>query len=151
MKFDESLNTENTTAEVLKEVKHKVDNLYRLKQLADKAEKEYKDAKNELSKIMEESEIDKIQGDECSVSLQLKSSATVPKDPKDKESLFNYIKENYNDTVLQDMLTINARTFSSWVTAELDKLVTNGIIEPKIPGVNPYEYYSLGMRKRSKK
>lgn len=150
--FDESLtNTEAITpAEVLKQIKEKVNNLYELKQKADAADKAYKDAKNELSDIMEKAEVDKMQGDLCTVNLQLKTSCSVPKDLNKKKELFQYIKNNHGEEVLRTMLTINARTFSSWHDKEVEqKIEETGNIDFKLPMVDPYSYYSLGMRKRT--
>lgn len=150
--FDQSLTTEATPAEVLKEIKEKVDNLYQLKLVVDEAEKKHKEAKNELAKILEESGVDKVQGDLCTVSLALKTSCSVPKDPEKKRELFQYIKDNHGETVLRDMLTINARSFSSWHDKEVEqKIEETGDIEFKLPMVEPYTYYSLGMRKRTVK
>jgi len=150
--FDQSLSEAPTTAEVLKQIKEKVDNLYSLKLLADEAEKKHKEAKGELAKLLEDSGVDKVQGDLCTVSLTLKTSCTVPKGEAEKAALFEYIKSNYSDTVLQTMLTINARSFSSWHDKEVEKMIEEtGDIEFKLPMVEPYTYYSLGMRKRAVK
>ena len=150
MKFDESLSN-TQSAQVLKDIKEKADRLYALKMVSDLAEKDYKNAKNELSEIMEKAGVDKIIGDDCSISLALKSSCSVPKDMAAKQVVFNYITTTYNDVVLQGMLTINSRTFSSWVTKEVEKKNNEGDLDFKVPGTEPYQYYSLGMRKRAPK
>ena len=153
MEFDQSLNTPeaNTPAEILKSIKEKVDQLYALKMLSDKAEKAYKDAKNDLSKIMEDAEVEKMQGDSCTVNLALKTSVSVPKDHSLKHKLFSYIKENAGEEVLRDMLTINARTFSSWHNKEVEAKALEGDFEFKLSMVEPYEYFSVGLRKRTVK
>lgn len=149
--FDENLAPKaNTSAEVLKEIKEKVDNLYNLKLISDKAEKEYKNAKNELASILEDAEVDKVQGDTATVSLALKTSVTVPKDEFEKQELFDYINSKYGAGVLHTMLTINARSFSSWFNKEVEAKVNEGDLEPNIANIKPYEYYSLSMRKRNK-
>lgn len=150
--FDESLAADKseTNAGVLKDIKDSVDHLYQLKLAADDAEKNYKDAKNELSKLLEDSGVDKMTGDLCTVTLQLKTSCTTPKDNLAKAELFKYIEENYGFTVLQSMLTINSRSFSAWHAIEIEKRIEEtGDIEFKLPMVEPYEYYSLGIRKRT--
>ena len=150
--FDTSLSEAPTTAEVLKEIKEKVDTLYQLKVAVDEAENKHKAAKAELAKILEDSGVDKVQGDLCTVSLALKTSCTVPKDELNKAALFDYIRGCYGDTVLQAMLTINARSFSSWHDKEVEKMIEEtGDVEFKLPMVEPYTYYSLGMRKRAVK
>ena len=150
--FDESLTDSSivTPAQVLKEIKEKTDRLYTLKLASDAAEKLYKNAKNELSKILEESGVDKVQGDLCTVSLSLKTSVSVPKDELQKFLLFKYIEREYNTDVLNAMLTINARTFSSWHDKEISKHVEAGDIDFKLSMLEPYTYYSIGIRKRSK-
>lgn len=152
--FDQSLTESEATtpAEVLKEIKEKVDKLYELKVKSDEAEKLYKDAKNELTDILEKAGVDKVQGDTCTVSLQLKTSCSVPKDLAKKKELFQYIKDNHGEEVLRTMLTINARTFSSWHDKEIEsKIEETGDVEFKLGMVEPYSYFSLGMRKRTKK
>lgn len=153
MEFDTSLtDTEATTpAEALKDIKEKVDKLWQLKQASDKAEKAFKEAKNELATILEESEVDKMQGDLCNVSLALKTSCSVPKDHNKKKELFTYIKDNHGEDVLREMLTINARSFSSWHDAEVASKVQAGELDFKLEMLEPYTYYSLGIRKRAKK
>ena len=150
--FDESLSTEATPAEVLKEIKEKTNALWELKLAVDVAEKKHKAAKAELAKILEDSGVDKMQGDLCTVSLALKTSCSIPKDDALKAELFDYIKSNYGEVVLQDMLTINARSFSSWHDKEIEKKIEEtGDVDFKLPMVEPYTYYSLGMRKRAVK
>lgn len=150
--FDESLSTPATSAAALKEIKEKVDKLYELKLDVDRAEKKHKEAKSELAKILEDSGVEKVQGDLCTVNLALKSSCSVPKDASQKKELFDYISKNHGETVLQDMLTINARSFSSWHDKEIERLIeSTGDVEAKLPMLDPYTYYSLGMRKRSVK
>jgi hypothetical protein len=143
--------TKSTAAQALNDIKVLVDTVYNLKKLADEAEKKFKDAKNKLAEIMEEAEVDKMQGDECNVSLKLKSSVSVPKDHKDKQDLFDYIKNEYDESVLFDMITINAMTFSSFYNAEVEKKVNEGNFDWTLPMLKPHDRMSLGIRKRSKK
>jgi len=145
------METKSKAAEELNKIKNLVDEVYSLKLLAEVAEKKFKDAKNMLAEIMEEAEVDKMQGDECTVSLKLKSSVSVPKDHKAKQDLFDYIKNEYDESVLFDMITINAMTFSSFYNAEQEKKVNEGQFDWSLPMLKPHERMSLGIRKRSKK
>ena len=138
-------------SEVLKKIKELVDEVYSLKLETSVLEKKYNEKKNELAKIMEESEVDKMAGDDCTASLTLKSSVTVPKDESDKRALFDYIKTNHGEDALFSMLTINARTFSSWHDKEVEAKANEGDFEFKLSMLKPYEYFSVGLRKRSKK
>ncbi len=153
-----------TSAETLKEIKELVDEVYSLKLANDVAEKAYKDAKNKLSDIMEHAEVDKMAGDTCNASLALKTSVSCPKEDDKKLALFEYLaaKDCPEDVdilknVLLDsptllrMLTINAKTFSSWHDKEVEAKAVEGDFEFKVPAVEPYDYYSVGLRKRSKK
>lgn len=156
---------EQTSSEVLKEIKDLVDEVYSLKLAADVAEKTYNAAKNKLSDIMEKAEVDKMQGDNCTASLSLKSSVSCPKEDYKKVELFKYLAEKdveKNDVekvkqalvacpTLLAMLTINARTFSSWHNKEVEAKALEGDFEFKLNMVEPYEYYSVGLRKRTKK
>lgn len=135
-------------AEQAKKLKELADKVYQAKQKADEAEKAYKELKSELLNIMEAAEIDKVQGDSCTISLQLKSSVTVPKDNSKKKELFEYIKKEHGPEVLDTMLTINARSFSSWYSKEQEAKMLQDNFDWTVADIKPYEYYSLGIRKR---
>lgn len=151
--FDESLSSPEatTSADTLKEIKEKVDRVYALKLKSAKAEKEFKDAKNELAKLLEDSKVDKMQGDDCTVSLLQKSSVQFPKDEAGKKKAFDYIRKEFGETVLQEMLTVNANSFNSFYNAEVERKAAEGDYEPDIAGLKPFTYFSLGIRKRAKK
>lgn len=147
----ENLPDKSQSAETLKRIKQLVDHVYKLKLEADRADKEYNKAKSELAEIMEQAEVEKMQGDTCNASLALKTSVTVPKDDADKKVLFDYIEKEHGKDVLFRMLTINARTFSSWHQKEIESKIEEGELEFEVPAVKPYEYYSVGLRKRAVK
>lgn len=137
-------------SKVLKEIKEKADRVYALKLASDKAEKEYKEAKNELVLIMSHAECDKMQADTVTASLLQKSSVSVPKEHDKKKKVFEYIEKEYGKEVLFDMLTINAKSFSSWYTAEQKKHIEAGAFDWQLDEIKPHEYESLGLRKRNK-
>jgi hypothetical protein len=145
------MTTTNTAAETLKEIKELVDHVYSLKIESDRTEKEYQVAKGRLAEIMENAEVDKMAGDNCNASLSLKSSVTVPKEDHLKRDLFNYITTEHGEDVLFSMLTINPRSFSSWHGKEVERKMIEGELEFKLPMVTPYEYFSVGLRKRATK
>ena len=165
---------DNAVAEKLKEVKELVDHVYALKLAADIKDKEYQAAKNRLSEIMEKAEIEKVVGDDCNASLNLKNSVSFPKEPSDKLTLLTYVVERDNEAEadkelaakraienLQEffnacptaakMLTFNANSFNSWYNAEIEAHAKAGNFEVEIPTLKPYEYYSVGLRKKAKK
>jgi len=144
----EEQNNSALMAEQAKKLKELADKVYQAKQKADEAEKAYKELKSELLNIMEAAEIDKVQGDSCTISLQLKSSVTVPKDNSKKKELFEYIKKEHGPEVLDTMLTINARSFSSWYSKEQEAKMLQDNFDWTVADIKPYEYYSLGIRKR---
>lgn len=142
----------SAAAAKLKEIKELVDKVYSLQLKSKAAEKEFNTAKGLLSEIMEEAEVDKMAGDNCNASLALKTSVSVPKEDHLKKELFDYITKEHGATVLFSMLTINPRTFSSWHGEEIKRLVVElDDLEAKVPAVSPYEYYSVGLRKRAVK
>jgi len=166
--FDQDLvNAPKSDAGTLKKIKELVDKCFLLKAEADAAEKKFKAAKNELSDIMTNAEVDKITGDNCSASLALKTSVSCPKEDAKKIELFTYLAEKdcneenkkpkwlakilIESPTLLNMLTINASTFSSWHDKEIASKVAEGEIDFKLPMVEPYSYYSVGFRKRNKK
>jgi hypothetical protein len=144
--------SENLTeqSKVLKEIKELADEVYAKKLASDKAEKEYKEAKNKLVEVMVHAEVDKMQADTVTASVLRKSSVSVPKEHDKKKKVFDYIKNEYGESVLFDMLTINARSFSSWYTAEVEKQVQAGQFDWQLDEIKPHEYESLGLRKRNK-
>lgn len=138
-------------SKALKEIKQLADKVYALKLAADAAEKEYKDAKGRLVEIMVHAEVDKMQADTVTASVSMKSSVSVPKEHDKKKRVFDYIENTYGKEVLFDMLTINARSFSSWYTAEQKKHIEAGAFDWQLDEIKPHEYESLGLRKRTKK
>lgn len=138
----------NENAEVLKRVKDLVNATYQAKLAVDAAEDLHSKLKQELTELMSTAEIDKFIGDEATATCKLKSNVTVPKDIVGKRNVFNYIKETYGQEVLEEMLTINPASFSSWFNNEVEKNVAEGNLDFQIEGVKPYEYFSVGFRKR---
>jgi len=139
-----------TPAEILKEIKEAANYVYKLKLEASEAEDKFKNAKAELLQIMLDAEVDKLTADTCTVSATKKMNVSVPKDEANKARLFRYIAENYGPESLNSMLTINARSFSSWYDAEIEKHTSKGDYDFKLDMLEPYERDSLGIRKRTK-
>lgn len=149
----QALNEESQAelAASLKEINDLAHEAYEAKIAASEAEEKAKALKNRLAQLMESAGVDKISADNCTVSGKVKTSVTVPKDLKNKLELFDYIRNNYSEEVLNSMLTINARTFSSWHDKEVEQKVQAGEIDFKLDMVTPYEYYSVGFRKKAGK
>ena len=124
-----------------------VDDTYAAKLAVDEAEKKFSLLKAELLTLMESSEVDKIVGKSCSATLSVKSSVTVPKDLGAKKELFNYIKTTHGEEVLDEMLTINAMSFSSWYNAEVNAHIAQGKVDFKLDMLTPYDRTSVGLRK----
>lgn len=137
--------------EAQKKIQALVNDMYAAKLESDEAEKKFKALKSEVSSLMESTGTDKISAEKCNVTGNIKSNVSVPKDEKAKAELFEYIKDNYGVGVLQSMLTINARSFTSWYTAEIDKHVKEGNHDFKLEMLSPYEVFSLGIRKKAAK
>lgn len=138
-------------SEAQKQINQLVNDTYQAKLEADKAEKKYSELRQKLTELMSSTETPKIVGENCTASCSLKTSVSVPKELPKKLNLFNYIKEKYGETVLNEMLTFNARSFSSWYDKEVEAEAHKGNFEFKLDMVEPYTYYSVGFRKRSKK
>lgn len=138
----------NESAEVLARVKDLVDRTYLAKLAVDEAEKKLSELKQELTELMSTAEIDKFIGDHATATCTLKTNVTLPKEVTGKRNVFKYITDTYGNEVLEEMLTINPKSFASWYDAEVKKHVVEGNLDFKIEGVKPYEYYSVGFRKR---
>jgi hypothetical protein len=75
-------------------------------------------------------------------------SVKVPKDPSQKSALFDWIKNNKGEEVLQNMLSINSMTLNSFYQAELEVAKEAGNINWRMDGVSePEVYFQLAMRK----
>ena len=143
-------NVSNQNAEVLSRIKSLVDKCYLAKLAVDQAEDAYSALKQELTELMSTAEVDKFIGDEATASCVLKTNVTVPKDIIGKRNVFAYIEKTYGKEVLEEMLTINPKSFASWYNQELAVKVEQGDLDFKIDGVKPYEYFSVGFTKRRK-
>jgi len=135
----------------LKEINDLANEAYAAKVKASEADQKAKDLKNKLSALMETAGVDKISASDCTVSGAMKTSVTVPKEMASKLELFNYISEKYGNEVLDAMLTINARAFSSWHDKEVAAEAQQGNLDFKLDMLSPYEYYSVGFRKKGAK
>lgn len=135
----------------LKEINDLANEAYAAKVEAGIAEQKAKDLKNKLSALMETAGVDKISASDCTVSGAMKTSVSVPKDMASKLELFNYIGKKYGKEVLEAMLTINPRSFSSWHDKEIEAEAQKGNLEFKLEMLSPYEYYSVGFRKKASK
>ena len=138
-------------AQAQKDITDLVNRTFAAAQAVKAAEAHLKDLKSELVGLMTSAEVDKILGDACTATCAMKTSVTVPKTPAEKMALFKYIRESYSQTVLDEMLTINPRTFSSWHDKEVQKHVDQGDVDFKLDMINPYDYPSVSFRKRTVK
>jgi hypothetical protein len=143
-----NLADQNELAQSLAEIKELANQAYEADQKAKEAEAAAKELKNKLSALMESAGVDKITADNCTVSGKIKNSVSVPKDLPSKYELFKYIEANYGKEVLDEMLTINARSFSSWYDKEVEAQVQKGNVDFKLSMLSPYERFSITYRKR---
>ena len=134
----------------LKEINDLANDAYKASLEAKDYEQKAKDLKNKLAALMETAGVDKISASDCTVSGAMKTSCSVPKDAGDKKKLFDYIRANHGQEVLDAMLTINARSFSSWHDNEVAAEAQKGNLDFKLDMLSPYEYYTIGMRKKAK-
>lgn len=76
------------------------------------------------------------------VHIKVDSYPPMPKDPTKKEAFMNYLKKQ---GVYEDMVTVNAQTLKGYYKAEMEANEDDPFF--KIPGLDPYEKKTLGMRK----
>ena len=135
-------------SQVLKEIKELVNKTYEAKNAVKEAEDKYKKLNARLTELMESSEIDSFEGDNCKAFCKPKSSISLPKDMGAKQEVFNYIEKKYGQEVLKEMLTINARSFNSWYNSEAEAALASGDLDFNLANIKPYEYFSLSFRKK---
>ncbi len=138
----------NSQSEVLKEIKQLVNETYAAKLAVKEAEDKYKKLNGRLTELMESSEVDSFEGDNCKAFCKPKSSISLPKDMGAKQKVFDYIETKYGKEVLKEMITINARSFNSWYNSEAEAALAEGNIDFNIADIKPYEYFSLSFRKK---
>lgn len=139
----------SASAQALKKVKELVNETYAAKIKADEAEAYYKKLKTELLDLMETSEIDTFEADACKAYCKPKSSVTMPKDISQKLQVFDYIRANHGEEVLNTMLTINPKSFNSWFNAEAEAALAEGNLDFNLADIKPYEYFSVSFRKKA--
>jgi len=132
-----------------KEIKQKVDAFFKLKNLISEQEKDLKAMKKDLIEFMENSDTQRLEGDTCKVSLVIKATPSMPKEPHEKKKLFSWVANNKGQDVLDAMLTFNSRSFGSFYNAEETAAINAGDFEFKIDGVEePHNVTSLMVRKK---
>lgn len=140
----------NEMIEAQKKIKELVNDMYLAKVQADEAEAKFKSLKSQVSQLMESTGTEKIVGDLCNVSGSIKSNTSLAKEEEEKYKQLKYIEDNYGKIVIDSMLTINARTFTSWVTAEKEKLAREGKNLDEFNKVfKSFETFSLNIRKKA--
>lgn len=64
-------------------------------------------------------------------------NVTMPKEPKAKTALFNYLKEK---DVFESLVTVHASTLNSFFKAEMESAIENGATKFEMPGVGEPKY-----------
>lgn len=135
-------------AQALKNLKELINKTYAAKEAVSSAEALYKKLAAELTTLMESGEVDSFVADNCKVFCKPKSSVSFPKDVGTKSKVFDYIKNKYGEEVLQEMITVNPRSFNSWYNSEAEAALSEGNLDFDLAGIKPYEYMSLSFRKK---
>jgi hypothetical protein len=145
------MSTEVNTSQVeaLKKIKELVNLTYEAGLKAAEAEAYYNNLKQSLTEVMQASEVDSFEAETCKAFCKPKSSVSLPKDLGSKARVFDYIKNKYGADTLEEMLTINPKTFNSWYNAEAEAALSEGNLDFKLAGITPYEYFSVSFRKKS--
>jgi len=132
-----------------KDIKQKIDTFFKLKNKISADEKELKEMKKDIMTFMENSATQRLEGDTCKITLIQKATPSVPKDATNKTKLFALIKKEKGEDVLNEMLTINSRSFGSFYNAEEAASFEDGEFDFKIDGVEePHNVSSLMVRKK---
>ena len=135
-------------SQVLKEIKELVNATYAAKLAVTEAEGKFKKLNSRLTELMENSEVDSFEGDNCKAFCKPKSSISLPKDMGAKQKVFDYIEGKYGQEVLKEMITINPRSFNSWYNSEAEAALASGDLDFNLADIKPYEYMSLSFRKK---
>jgi len=141
----------NALADSQKEVQALINKMYEAKEASDIAEKNFKELKAQVLEVMEQAGIEKLSGDRCNLTCKDKTSNQLPKDVPLKLEVFKFMVDRMGQAALNNMLTINAASFNSWVTKEIESEKLKGNVEFEIPNVKPYTYKSLGIRRKAGK
>lgn len=116
------------------------------KQIVSKLNAQKEELEGLIIRGMQVSELDRFDGEHCTVFRKLKSSVKVPQDPESKQSFFNYLKEI---GMFDSMITVNSQTLNSWYNKEIEVARSNGKSEFQVPGIQPpVTYDDISVRKK---
>lgn len=113
--------------------------------IAEQAKAAYKKAGDELLKILEAEEIDKISAHGFSFSIVEQSSVKVPKEIEAKKEFFKFLRDR---DLFWSHVSINSQTLNSLYKTLEKEAIKNGQLEFSVPGLEaPSTYKELRMRK----
>jgi len=99
-----------------------------------------------IIRAMQTSELERFDGDKCTVFRKSKSSVKVPASPQEKKQLLDYLK---SIGMFDSMITVNSQTLNSWYNKEIEIARSNGKSEFQVPGIaEPTPYDDLSVRKK---
>ena len=110
-----------------------IEELYELKKVCDEkkalseaANKEYAKKEAEITKLLEVSNRDSYSAKHGTVRLSMRASYKTPKLREDKEKLFDWIKNNYDEDTMWAYITINSQTLNSFCKKEIELAAERG-------------------------
>lgn len=141
--------------ETLSTVKNLTAELWRLRRRADRAEEllekrkaRFTAVRLRLLQILEAAELERFDGDECSVSVRRKSSVKIPQTLEDKKALFKYLRDK---GVYWRYVNINSASLNTFYAAEEALALERGEYEFSLPGILPATSYTeLAINKKRK-
>jgi len=79
------------------------------------------------------------------VIINKRKNISQPSTPEDKQALFDYLK---SQGIFEQMVSVNARTLSSWAVKEIEAKKDEGVYGWTPPGLKePTEYDYISLRK----
>lgn len=139
----------------LAEVKELTQDLWQLRETKEDVKKDLEslqrridEIEGKLISILDAADMDRFDGDDCTVYLQEKTSVRIPKDPEAKREFFDYLKHRGED-LFSSMVTVNSQTLNAWYREQEQLALERGELELRIPGLGePSRYQQLSVRKR---
>ncbi len=129
-----------------------IDELKALRVSKEEFEESAKELSKEISKLeskliehLKENGMTSFKGASGQIVLSKRKNVSQPATPEDREAFFNYLKEQ---EIFDKMISVNARTLSSWAVKEIEAKQEQGVFGWVPPGLKePSEHDILSLRK----
>lgn len=98
-----------------------------------------KELKTKILVIMKENAMPNFKGEFGTISIKNTKSISQPESLEEKLKLFEYLR---SQDIFEEMVSVNARTLSSWANKEIEAKEKQGVFGWVPPGLKPPETFT---------